>query len=175
MLSSLPVHYVTSEQEHLILPTTCCTYNCLVILTCSLCYLCTRTPDVTNTLLYLHLSCHPYLSTMLPQNMNTWCHQHLALPTSVLSSLSLHYVTSAQEHLMSPTPCTTYICVVILTCPLCYLRTRTPDIANNLLYLQLCCHPYLFTGVSGVSGRGSTSDGGTRGAPWSSSSALVPT
>ena len=30
-------------------------------------------------------------------------------------------------------------------------------------------------GVSGVSGRGSTSDGGTRGAPWSSSSALVPT
>ena len=35
-------------------------------------------------------------------------------------------------------------------------------------------YTYIF-GVSGVSGRGSTSDGGTRGAPWSSSSALVPT
>ena len=45
-------------------------------------------------------------------------------------------------------------------------------IYSNVMYSNVIL-PYY--GLSGVSGRGSTSDGGTRGAPWSSSSALVPT
>ena len=57
------------------------------------------------------------------------------------------------------------------------------QIANKVYHfgikLQYICFKsiqlHVTAGVSGVSGRGSTSDGGTRGAPWSSSSALVPT